>query len=92
MLRNALVKLALFVSLAIPGAAFAGDAPDLQQQIKAAGGWKSFGPVIIVLQGGGSCSCELRDPETGVCQLWVCGNQDAKNRWGPIQVRRPVVK
>lgn len=64
----------------------------LQDAIAAEGGWQQDAyPVIIILQGGGKCSCELRDPETGECLLYVCGGEDKGSAWGPVLVPQPAL-
>jgi hypothetical protein len=64
----------------------------LQKAIGEVGGWKTNASSrIIILQGGGNCTCELRDPETGRCLLYVCGGE-GRATWGPIRVPRPASK
>ncbi|HEX4950120.1 MAG TPA: hypothetical protein VFZ34_25870 [Blastocatellia bacterium] len=53
----------------------------LQKAIAEAGGWEknAGGPIIIVLGGGGSCECSVRDPKTGRCLLYICNSAFKQN-------------
>jgi hypothetical protein len=82
-LASALLALSMTVAVGAAAQSLAPSEQSLRRQIRQAGGWQAdLQQYIIVLNGGGQCSCEHRDPETGICDLWVCGNED----WGPVRV------